>query len=367
MPTRSEFRARLFAALSLILLGLWILHDFLVPLTWAVILGLATWPLYAKVRRVFGARADAAWPSLLLTLAIAAILLGPLTYGLVQLGQETQYVARLLQAAQKNGLPPPDWLGRLPRIGTWADENWTRWLGSSEAVRESLQHLLSSGALDYTRSLAAQVLHRYAAAFFTIVALFFVYRNGESVGRQVLALSARTFGPEGSRYALHAAKAVRATVNGIVLVALGQGVALGFGYALAGLQHATLLGALTGLVAFVPFAAKLMFLGASLVLFSEGEVGAGIALTLYGLVVILAADNYVRPKLIGDAVKLPFLWTLLGILGGIETFGLLGLFLGPTVMAILISVWRDSFVEAAPETTATTPVKIVNLGREAGS
>ena len=68
---------------------------------------------------------------------------------------------------------------------------------------------------------------------------------------------------------------------------------------------------------------------------------------MYGLVIILLADNYLKPKLIGDAVKLPFIWTLLGILGGIETFGLLGLFLGPTIMAILISVWRDSFVEAA--------------------
>ena len=367
MPTRSEFRARLFAAVSLILLGLWILHDFLVPLGWAVILGLATWPLYASLRRPFGARPDSVLPALLLTLAIAALLFGPLTFGLVQLGQETQYLARLLQEAQQNGLPPPEWLSGLPRVGAWAEDIWTRWLGSSAAVRESLRHLLSSGALDYTRSLAAQVLHRYTAAFFTVVALFFVYRNGAAVGRQVLALSDRAFGSDGRRYALHAAKAVRATVNGIVLVALGQGVALGFGYALAGLPHATLLGALTGLVAFVPFAAKLMFLGASLVLFSAGELGAGLGLIGYGLVVILTADNYIRPKLIGDAVKLPFLWTLLGILGGIETFGLLGLFLGPTVMAVLISVWRDSFTDAAPETPAATRGKIVGFDTKAGS
>jgi predicted PurR-regulated permease PerM len=366
MPTHSEFRARLWAAFFLILLGLWILHDFLVPLTWAVILGLATWPLYAKLRRMFGPRAESVLPSLALTLAVAAILLGPLTYGLVQLGQETQSFARILQEAQKNGLPPPDWLGHIPRLGAWAEQTWIEWFGSSDSARESLRHLLSSDALAYTRSLAAQVLHRYTAAFFTIVALFFVYRNGESVGRRVLLLCGRALGPDGSRYALHAARAVQATVNGIVLVALGQGVALGFGYATAGLQHATLLGAVTGLVAFVPFAAKLMLLGASLVLFSTGHAGAGAGLVVYGLVVILAADNYVRPKLIGDAVKLPFLWTLLGILGGIETFGLLGLFLGPTVMAILMSVWRDCFVEGAPDAAAAPRDEIIPFQREAG-
>ncbi len=363
-PTHSEFRARIVAAVSLVALGLWILHGFLVPLAWAVILGLATWPLYARFRRTFGQMAHSVAPPLMLTLIIAGILFGPITYGLVQLGNETQAFAKLIQEAQKSGMPAPEWLANLPKIGAWARGVWTDWLGSSEAVGESLRHLLASDALHYTRSLAAQVVHRYISAFFTTVALFFVYRNGEAVGRRVLELSDRAFGSDGSRYALHAATAVRATVNGIVLVALGQGVALGFGYAAAGLQHATLLGALTGLVAFVPFAAKLMFSGAALVLFSEGHVGAGAGLFAYGLVVILSADNYLRPKLIGDAVKLPFLWTLLGILGGIETFGLLGLFLGPTVMAILMSVWRDCFVVEEADAAGATASQQVDSALE---
>lgn len=363
MPIHSEFRARLWAALALVALGLWILHGFLVPLAWAVILGLATWPLYLRLRQAFGPRAPSVLPPLLLTLAAAGILFGPMTYGLIQLGHETQSFARIVQEALRNGLPAPEWVTHLPRVGDWAGRIWTEWLGSSEAIGESLRHFLASDALDYTRGLAVQVLHRYVAAFFTMVTLFFVYRNGESVGRRVLILCDRIFGSDGSRYALHTASAVRATVNGIVLVALGQGMALGFGYAAAGLQHATLLGALTGLVAFVPFAAKLMLLGASLVLFSDGQIGAGAGLIVYGLVVILSADNYVRPKLIGDAVKLPFLWTLLGILGGLETFGLLGLFLGPTAMAILMSVWRDCSVEDAPDSISPNSEDVVAFKR----
>lgn len=341
--TQTQFKARIAAAASLVLLGLWVLHDFLVPLSWAVILGLTTWPLYQWIKRLFKGSDESPFPALILTLFIGGMLFGPVTYGLVQFGHESQSFSRLLQEALLNGLPPPEWLGKLPRIGESAAQAWTDWLGTSDAVRESIRYLLASDLLLYTRKFAAQILHRYAAAFFTIVVLFFVYRYGRSIGLRVLVLCDRAFGEGGSRYALHAAQAVRATVNGIVLVALGQGVALGFGYAAAGLQHATLLGVLTGLVAFIPFAAKLMFTGAALVLFAESHTGAGIGLIIYGLIIILTADNYLRPKLIGNAVKLPFIWTLLGILGGIETFGLLGLFLGPTLMAVLISVWRDGY------------------------
>ena len=91
----------------------------------------------------------------------------------------------------------------------------------------------------------------------------------------------------------------------------------------------------------IPFAAKLIFGACALVLVAEGHMAAGGGLFAYGMILTLVADNYVRPALIGGAVKLPFIWTLLGIFGGMENFGLLGLFLGPTLMAVLMSIWRD--------------------------
>jgi predicted PurR-regulated permease PerM len=119
-------------------------------------------------------------------------------------------------------------------------------------------------------------------------------------------------------------------------------VALGFGFQMAGFQHVALFGVLTSLVALIPFAAKLISIGAALVLISQGTVAAGITFLIYGLVVVILSDNYVKPQLIGNQVRLPFIWTLLGILGGIESFGFVGLFLGPTIMAVLMSIWRDS-------------------------
>jgi predicted PurR-regulated permease PerM len=135
--------------------------------------------------------------------------------------------------------------------------------------------------------------------------------------------------------------AARATVVGIVLVAVGQGVVMGVVYAMAGAPHATLLGAATGMFAMVPFAAPIIFAIASLLLVSQGGTVAAITVFVVGFVLLFIADHFVRPLIIGDGARLPFLWVLLGILGGIESFGLLGIFLGPTLMAALCALWRD--------------------------
>lgn len=346
MTTITQVRARWAAAFGLFLTGLWILHGFLVPIAWAVVLGITLWPLYAGLKKHWTKPSDSFLPALIVTLVMAGIVYGPLTYGLLQVGQEAQSVLHLLQHAHQGGLPTPDWILGLPKVGPQAAELWQHWLGSSAAVKDLLKQIVSSELPHYTRQFASLIFHRYASAFFTFVVLFFLLLNGELLGRRVLYLCDRAFGDNGSRYALHAMTAVRATVNGIVLVALGQGVALGFGYAAAGFAHAALMGVITGLIALVPFAAKIMSVGAAFVLFGEGKIGPGLGLFVFGLLIIILSDNYLKPKLIGNAVKLPFIWTLLGILGGIETFGFLGLFLGPTIMAILISVWRDSLSDS---------------------
>jgi predicted PurR-regulated permease PerM len=130
-------------------------------------------------------------------------------------------------------------------------------------------------------------------------------------------------------------------VTGLVLVGLAEGVLLGFAYALAGLPHAVPVAALTGVLAVIPFGAPIAFCAAGLYLLANSDTGAAIGVVAFGFLVVFVADHFVRPVLIGGAARLPFLWVLLGILGGLETFGLLGLFLGPVVMAALMSLWRD--------------------------
>ncbi len=336
-----EVKARLIGGFILLLLGSWVLHSFLALLAWAVVLAITTWPVYQRLLACNEVQGKVTWGALLLTLLIGAAILVPLGYGLIRLLDEAQSLGQILTKAQHVGLPPPVWLETIPVIGQWAKDTWMSALGNPVVASESLHWLGTGGAITYTKDFASQLLHRFFGFLLTLLVLFFVYQHGTGLSQYVLSTNRKLFGETGVRYAIHATAAVRATVNGLVLVGLGEGLLLGVGYAFAGLSHPAMLGALTGVFAMIPFAAKLIFGACALVLVAEGHMAAGSSLFVFGVVVILLADNYVRPRLIGGAVKLPFIWTLLGIFGGLENFGLLGLFLGPTLMAVLMSIWRD--------------------------
>ena len=122
---------------------------------------------------------------------------------------------------------------------------------------------------------------------------------------------------------------------------IGEGFILGVAYVIAGVPHPTLFGLFTAVAAMVPFGAAVAFGIAALVLLVQGSVVSAIVIGVLGMVVTFIADHFVRPVLIGGATRLPFLWVLLGILGGVETWGLLGLFLGPAIMAALMLLWRE--------------------------
>jgi predicted PurR-regulated permease PerM len=142
-----------------------------------------------------------------------------------------------------------------------------------------------------------------------------------------------------------AAEAIRATVDGIVLVAVAEGAIMAGVYATVGAPHPILFGAVTGIFAMVPFAAPVVFGAVAVLLGSRGAVGAAVGVLVAGTIVLFVADHLVRPMIIRGGAKLPFLWVLLGILGGIESFGLVGIFLGPALMAALVSLWRSWVAE----------------------
>ena len=181
---------------------------------------------------------------------------------------------------------------------------------------------------------------------FTLLTLFFLFRDGAALATRLRAASERAFGPRGERIAMQIIASVHGTVDGLVLVGLGEGFLMGIAYWIAGVPHPTLLGAATAVAAMLPFAAVLVIGGVALFLLAQGSAAWAVGLFAVGMAVVFVADHFVRPVLIGGATRLPFLWVLLGILGGLETFGLLGLFAGPAIMAALVLLWRDL---AAPD------------------
>ena len=337
-----QFAARVAGGVAVLAASLWLVRGFLPALAWAVVIGIATMPLLRGLE--VRLRGDGPWRGLLpllLTSLVAAALIIPLTLAAVQAGREIQVLAHWLIQGRQEGFAPPDWLVRIPLAGDRLLAFWREHLADPAALAEWTGRWESSRWLEASRVLGQGLAARLATLAFTLVALYFVYRDGEALGGAALDAAERVFGPTGRRYGADAARAVRATVNGLVLVALGEGILLGVAYAACGLPHAALLGAATGLFAVVPFAAPLIFTGAAVVLFAQGATLTAGGLLVFGMAVLTIGDHAVRPALISGSVRLPFLWVLLGILGGVEHLGLLGLFLGPALLAAAVAVWRD--------------------------
>jgi len=134
---------------------------------------------------------------------------------------------------------------------------------------------------------------------------------------------------------------VRGTIDGLLLIGIAEAALLGAAYAISGVPHPVTLGVLTGVLSAIPFASPIVFIGAAAWLLTQSATIAAIGLLAFGSIVVFVADHFVRPGLIGGSIRLPFVWVLLGILGGVESFGLLGLFLGPALLAVLITLWRE--------------------------
>jgi predicted PurR-regulated permease PerM len=338
--SRPQLAARAVLALLLAGFGLWTLHRYLPALIWASILAIAVWPLYQ--------RALVRWPpskhNILLPAVFTAVLglmfTVPLVLVGVQAGKEVRGVFETIAKARTDGVPPPEWLGHLPIGSQQATNWWNENLASPDSAKEFLQ---KAGQSEFVngRELGADISHRAVLFGFTLLTLFFLFKDGDEVTAQMQRASAMAFGPAGERIGRQMIASVHGTVDGLVLVGLGEGLILGVGYMIAGVPHPTLFGLFTAIAAMVPFGAAAAFGLAVLILLTQGSVVAAVVIGVLGMVVTFAADHFIRPVLIGGATRLPFLWVLLGILGGVETWGLLGLFLGPAIMAALMLLWRE--------------------------
>jgi len=333
--------ARVVLALTLVGLGAWILHRFLAALAWAGVLAIALWPFYRRLARELPGDKERILAPLFATLLIGLIFTVPFVYVVVEGAREIRVVVHFLAEAQRSGMPVPDWIPQLPVVGHSLDEWWRDNLSDPDAARELMGRLNLRSVAQSARLYGAEVVHRLIIFGFTLLTLFFLFRDGSLFSGQLVRLSDRLLGPDGERIGRHMVQAVLATVNGLVLVGLAEGAVMGVAYIVAGLPHAVSTAALTGVLAVIPFGAPVAFGAAALYLAATGSTIAGAAVFCFGLVVVFVADHAVRPVIIGGAARLPFLWVLLGILGGLETFGIIGLFLGPAIMAALISLWRD--------------------------
>ena len=338
---RGQFVARIVLAILLVLLGLFVLQGFLRALVWAAVLAIATGRLYRRAAARFPPGRHNILLPLSFTLGTTLLFVVPLALMAVQVGHEARIVAHWISETRQHGAPLPDFLSHLPFVQDQVTSWWNANLADPEGARILLGRIDRAEMFQVSRQFGTQVLHRAILFGFTLMTLFFLFRDGDALAARMLEASRRLFGPQGEPLARQIVASIHGTVDGLVLVGIGVGLVLGIGYFITGVPHPALLGAATAIAALIPLGAPLVLGLASLLLLAKGSTVAAIALLALGMTVIFIADHAIRPALIGGATRLPFVWVLLGILGGVETLGLLGLFVGPAVMAALILLWRE--------------------------
>lgn len=352
-PRRQRI-GRLVLALMLVGLGLWIARSFLPALAWAGVIAIAIEPLRLRIIARWPAMGRGATLPALMTLAIGLLVLVPVGFGIAQAAAEAQDVSGWLVAARQVGVPVPEWVAGLPFGAPQVTRWWQEHLATAQAAEMQLRMMNAQTILYHSRLVGSGLIKRVVTFAFTLFALFFLLRDGSMIAAQLRVAGARLLGPSGERIGHQVIQSVRGTIDGLVLVGIGEGLVMTIAYLLAGVSHPLLLGAATAVAAMIPFGAALMFGIAAVLLVARSAVTAAIAVVVIGFVVVGVADHIVRPVLIGGATRLPFLWVLIGILGGVESFGLLGLFLGPATMAVLVMLWREFLAgRGAPSPTAS--------------
>lgn len=325
---------------ALVLLGLsgWILRPFLVPILWAAILAYVTWPLYGFVRHhTHRPRLAAA----LFTLATSLLVGVPVAWVLVALATEASHLIAVARQWVEAGAPFPDWIATRP----WLDERMTRLRQESvvepRAVAEYATRYasqVSSQLINVAGGLASNALK----FVLTITTLFFFYVDGERIAEHIGRLMRVVFPQPREALLPYIGSVVRAVVFGLLGTALVQGILAGAGFAIFGVPSPVALGALTSLASFVPMGPALVWMAAAGWLLAGGHVGAAIGMAIWGVALVSSIDNVLRPILIsGGETRIPFLLVFFGVLGGLIGFGMLGLFLGPVVLAVAFALVVD--------------------------
>lgn len=335
------------AALVLLVTGcFFVLAPFVSALLWAVILSFTTWGAYERLLAWFGQRRTLA--ALVMTLLLATVLVAPVVIVAAQLSENANHLAVAVKHVFDTGLPPaPTWLARLPLIGNYAVETWQTWqsdLGSSSARgNETLSWLQQQAA-----PLSKWLLHRGLALggvvlqlTLSVVAAFYLYRDGIAVVARFRSGVEQVAGPRAHSLIELAARTVQGVVYGILGTALAQGIVAAIGFSIAKVPGPFLLGLLTTAVSIIPGGPPVVWIPASLWLLHGNAPGWAAFMFLWGLVMVSGIETLIRPYLISHGTAQPFLLILLGVVGGLFAFGFIGIFLGPTLLAVGFALIRE--------------------------
>lgn len=327
---------------ALTVAAFWILRPFMAATIWATMIVVVTWPLMLRLQRLLWQRRGLAIASMLvclLLLVLAPLLLAVLTV----VANSAEIASRAAAIASSNLPPPPHWIGELPFIGSKIVGVWN---DATAAGIEGLWQRL----VPYAGSLASWFVAEAGSGGYlavqTLLTLFlaaFMYANGETAHGMVQRLGIRLAGKRGEALVHLSAQAIRGVALGVVVTAIIQSVLGGLGLAVAGVPFAGILTALLFVVCVAQIGMLVVLIPAVAWVFWSGHPGWGTALLIWSLAASLL-DTVLRPYLVRRSADLPLLLIFVGVVGGLIAFGLIGIFVGPVILAVtytLLMAWID--------------------------
>jgi predicted PurR-regulated permease PerM len=323
---------------GLVLLGFRVMAPFIVPLVWAAILAFVSWPAYERVLTWVRGRAVIA--ALIMTAIVTAAVIAPLAWLGVVLRIELVHLFHDTRELLAGGVQLPPALLRIPWLGDQLKDLALRVTQDPHMLGFEVKRL-SDNSFEQVTHIIGGVSRNVVKLLLAVVCLFFVYRGGDRLAGQLARVLEQVLGPRVHGYLEAIGQTVKAVVYGLVLAALIQGVLVGIGYWAAGIGAPVFLAALTTVCGLIPFAAPAIWIGVVLWLLVKGSTVAAIGLAVWGGLVMGWTDHIVRPFLISREADIPFLVVMFGVLGGLAAFGLVGLFVGPVILAVLLAIWRE--------------------------
>jgi predicted PurR-regulated permease PerM len=330
--------ARLLAA-AIVVLAFWVVRGFTQALLAAGVIAVASWPLYvafrARLPRSVGQSSGAA----IFTVAITVFLLAPIVFACGALLSEAHALLHSLAASNNEGLR--DWLADTPVFGPWLATQWEQRPVLPGALATLTQHADPGALLGWAQSLGQFSFRHALTLSFTVLLLGFLYQEGGSLARELTAVLRQAIGDRAERYVDVGTRAVRSSVNSMLVVGVFDAFAAALAYAAAGASRPLLWAAITGSLAAVPFLGYAAVAAMALELGLQGAPSTGLLALTLGCVVLLCGDKLVRPMVAGGGMRLPFVWVLMGCIGGFGVFGLAGLAVGPVVLSLCGELWKQ--------------------------
>lgn len=327
---------------TLIAASFWVLRPFLLATVWATMIVVATWPLMLAVQSRLRLRALAV---IVMTGAMLLVFVVPLMLAIQALVGNIDTIAQWISRIPGRTLPlPPDWLAGIPLVGSRLAEQWTEVAAAGTSGLLARLHPFVNDVGAWLARAVGGVSILTLHFLLTVVIAGIMYSAGETAGNGVIRFARRLTGERGERIVILAGQAIRAVALGVVVTALAQTILAGLGLAVAGVPFAGLLTAIILLLCVAQIGPILVLLPAVIWMFWNGSTGWGIALAIWTVLVGMM-DNVLRPILIRRGADLPLLLIFAGVIGGLIAFGIIGLFVGPVVLAVTYTLLQEWIAE----------------------